>query len=408
MASAPRILLILFEGLPGTVIESQVLVHAREMARLGIAGFEIWTVAWSGALYRRSIAAQPQAATLAGCTVRVIRGVRPAAPFSTLLNALILSAALLRYRPQFEVLHARTDYAAVVGRLLKLLRRFVLVWDCRGDSAAEFAERYRPRDGLRRGARAVRLWLLRRDRRRAAKACDRAIFVTSTLEALAAPDIGDKPRCIIPGPASEALFQFDDGLRSRTRIDLGFGPENRVFIFCGSLAGYQCFEESMALFAAIRAQDAQARLLIVTPELEEARRRLAGYPGLGDAVLRSATIAEMNGYLNAADAAFMLRAATATNRAAFPTKFAEFCLVGLAVVMTSAVPDAHAVAQRLGNLIPPPADGRAVWPEHYDRRRVAQEARACLTRTSVAPLYAEIYRPAAYYTGRRVATGQRS
>jgi hypothetical protein len=408
MASAPRILLILFEGLPGTVIESQVLVHAREMARLGIGAFEIWTVAWSGVLYRRSIAAQPRAAALAGCTVRVIRGVRPAAPLSTLFNALILSAALLRHRPHFDILHARTDYAAVVGGLLKRMRRFVLVWDCRGDSAAEFAERYRPQGLLRRTARAVRLWLLRRDRRRAAKACDRAIFVTGALQALAAPDIGDKPRCIIPGPASEALFHFDEALRSRSRSDLGFGPEARVYIFSGSLADYQRFEESVALFAAIRAQDARARLLIVTPALEEARRRLVCHPGAGEAVLRSATIAEMNGYLNAADAAFMLRAATATNRAAFPTKFAEYCLAGLAVVMTAAVPDAYAVAQRLGNLIPPPADGSAVWPERYDRRRVAQEARASLTRTSVTPLYAEIYRPAAYYNGRHVATGLRS
>jgi hypothetical protein len=408
MASAPRILLILFEGLPGTVIESQVLVHAREMARLGIGAFEIWTVAWSGALYRRSIAAQPRAEALAGCTVRVIRGIRPAAPLSTLLNALILSAALLRYRPQFEVLHARTDYAAVVGGLLRLLRRFVLVWDCRGDCVAEFAERYRPRGVLWGAARAFRLRLLRRDRRRAARACDRAVFVTRTLEALAAPDIADKSRCVIPGPASEALFFFDDALRDRTRDDLGFGPADRVYIFSGSLAAYQRFEESLALFAAIRAQDARARLLIVTPELDEVQRRLAGHAGVGDAVLRSAAIAEMNGYLNAADAAFMLRAATATNRAAFPTKFAEYCLAGLAVVMTDAVPDAHAVAERLGNLIPPPEAGRLDWPARYDRHRVAEAARACLTRISVAPLYAEIYRPASYYNERPVATGQRS
>ena len=123
--------------------------------------------------------------------------------------------------------------------------------------------------------------------------------------------------------------------------------------------------------------------------------------------MQSATISEMNGYLNAADAAFMLREPTKTNRAAFPTKFAEYCLTGLVVIMTSAVPDAYAVAQCLGNLIDPPAAGKVVWPERYDRRGVAEEARTRLTRGSVASLYAEIYGAGSYYNEQRNSTAQR-
>lgn len=391
MASAPRILLILFEGLPGTVIESQVLVHAREMARLGVAEFEIWTFAWSGDLYRRSVAAQPGAQKLAGCPVRVLRGVRPAVPFSSLLNGLLLWIGLLRFRPRFDILHARTDYAAAVAGLLRPWRRFLLVWDCRGDSPAEFADRYHPRNLLLRLARAMRLNGFHRDRRRAARACDRAVFVSSTLEALAAPLLGGKPRRVIPCTASETLFTFDPAVRDAARRDLGFSPDDRVFIFSGSLAPYQCFDESVALYAAIRAVDDRARLLIVTPALDAAQRRLARHPAVTDAVLRAATIEEMNRYLNAADAAFMLRAATATNRAAFPTKFAEYCLAGLAVVMTPAVPDAYATAQRLGNLLPVPADGEIAWSEDFDRGAVAAAARSSLTRSSVASDYAAIY-----------------
>ena len=384
-----------------------MLVHAREMTRLGIAAFEIWTVAWSSELYSRSIAAQPRAQELAGCPVRVIRGVRPAMPFSIALNALILRAALRRYRPDFDVLHARTDYAAVVAAVLKRGRRFILVWDCRGDAVAEFADRYRPADFLRRIARAVRLRLLARDRRRAARACDRAIFVTSTLEAIAVADLDGKAHRVIPGPASEALFHFDPALREGARRELGFGSDERVYLFSGSLTAYQCFDATLTLFAEIRAQDPRARLLIVTPDQAAAEDGLRGHPGIKNAVLRSATITGMNGYLNAADAAFMLREPTATNRAAFPTKFAEYCLTGLMVVMTPAVPDAYAVAQRLGNLIGLPLAGKIAWSEQYDRRRVAEAARSSLTRASVAPLYAEIYRPASYYNGQRVATGQR-
>lgn len=393
MASSPKVLLILFEGLPGTVIESQVLVHAREMARLGIAEFEVWAVACSGALYRRSIAAQPKAETLAGSPVRVFRGVRPAVPGSIVLNAMVLAAAMLRYRPKADLVHARTDYSAAVCGFLKRWRRFVLVWDCRGDSVAEFAERYRAGGIFGCVARNIRLRLLARDRRHAARDCERAIFVTSTLEEIAAPLIAGKPRSVIPCTASDRLFNYDAAVREPARRALGFGPEDRVYIFSGSLAPYQCFDETLALFAAIQARDARAKLLILTPEQEEARRRLAAHPEIERAVLRGVTISDMNRYLNAADVAFMLREPTATNRAAFPTKFAEYCLAGLPVITTSAVPDAYAVAKRLGNLLHPTPSGGAELPASFDRQRVASDARSCLTRASVAGRYAEIYGP---------------
>ena len=393
MASSPRVLLVLFEGLPGTVIDSQVLVHAREMARTGIAEFEVWAVACSSALHRLSVAAQPRAQELAGCPVRVFRGVRPAVPGSTLLNALLLAAAMRRYRPAFDVLHARTDYTVAACAFLKRFRRFVLVWDCRGDSVAEFAERVKPGGALGRVARAIRLRLLLRDRRRAASACDRALFVTKTLERLAAPSLGDKPRAVIPCAASGALFGYDPALREQARRGLGFGPGDRVHIFSGSLAAYQCFDATLSLFAEIQAANPRAKLLILSPEQEQVRRHLAARPEVSGAVLRSAAIGEVNRYLNAADAAFMLREPTATNRAAFPTKFAEYCLAGLPVIMTPAVPEAHAMAERLGNLLLPASARSADALSGYDRARVAEEARACLTRAGTAPRYAEIYRP---------------
>jgi hypothetical protein len=392
MASSPKVLLILFEGLPGTVIESQVLVHAREMAMRGIAEFEIWAFACSTALYRRSVAAQPRARELADCPVRVFRGVRPAVPFSTMLNALAVAAAMLRYRPRIDLVHARTDYSTLVVACLSRWRRNALIWDCRGDSVAEFAERFRPPGRLLRWVKSLRLRLLARDRRRAARACDRAIFVTKELERIAAPDLADKPRRIIPCPASEALFGFDEGLREAARRDLGFGAEDRVYIFSGSLAAYQCFDESLSLFSQIQQRNGRAKLLILSPEEEEARRRLSGNAGIRDAVLRSAPISQMNRYLNAADAAFMMRAPTAVNLAAFPTKFAEYCLAGLPVIMTRAVPDACEIAERLGNLMHATVSGAMEPPAGFDRRRVADDARTCLTRASVAPLYAEIYR----------------
>jgi hypothetical protein len=67
--------------------------------------------------------------------------------------------------------------------------------------------------------------------------------------------------------------------------------------------------------------------------------------------------------------------------------------------MTPAVPDAYATAQRLGNLVPVPADGAVAWPAGFDRAGVASAAQACLTRSAVARDYARIYALAAGGSG---------
>ena len=391
MASSPKILLVLFEGLADTVIESQVLLHARELGRMGIAEFEIWAVACVEPLYTRSLAARDKAQALADCPVEVVRGVRPALPFSTFLNGRRLARRLARHEGRFDLVHGRTDYSAVVCARLKRSGGFELVWDCRGDSVAEFAERFKGQSWLCRLARAAKMGLLERQRRAAARACDRAIFVTDELRMLAAADLGAKPWAIVPGAASDELFRFDPALRQEARAALGLAPGDRLLVYRGSLAPYQCFDETLALYGALRARDPRTRLLVLTPALDEARKRIdrAGVAGVD---LRKAPIGEVNRYLNASDAAFMLRAPTDVNRVAFPTNFAEYCLAGLPVIMSGAVPAAHRMARTFGNLVEVPGEGALAWPEAYDRARVARTARQHLARASVAGEYAKIYR----------------
>ena len=60
---------------------------------------------------------------------------------------------------------------------------------------------------------------------------------------------------------------------------------------------------------------------------------------------------EVNSYLNAADAGFLLREQNPLNEVASPTKFAEYCLTGLPVIMQNTVKDAFEMARSLGNLI---------------------------------------------------------
>src|SRR5262245_40014449 len=137
MAEPPLVLLVLFEGLPGTVIDSAVLDHARHLASVDIARFEIWTFCPTLKMYRNSRRRLETAKRLARCPVRLFHAVRPAMLGSVRINAHLLRSALWQLDPRPDLIHARGDYASAVCALAKETFRIPLVWDCRGDSVAE-------------------------------------------------------------------------------------------------------------------------------------------------------------------------------------------------------------------------------------------------------------------------------
>ncbi len=386
-----KILLVLFEGLPETVIDSQVLGHARAAReRLGF-DFEIWTFACTREIYAHALARRAAAEALAGCPVRVFRGLRPAVPGALAVNGLKVMRRLVKRPGAFALMHARTDYGAAAAGWAARVLALPVVWDCRGDALAEFREHSAGRVGGLAGAwkaAAIRL-----HRALAARVCRAALFVSAPLADLHAPRLGGKPFAVVPCVADDAAFFFEPALRETVRARLGYAPENRVFVYSGSLAPYQCFDETAALFRAIRARDPDARFLVLTPAVEAARAALAGLPA--DSLrVQAAPFAEMNGYLNAADVAIMLRKPTGTNRVASPTKFAEYCLCGLPVVMTDAVIDSARIAREIGNRAIV-EDGRLVAGFPVDRAAVAARARERLTRAAVIEDYARLYRAAA-------------
>lgn len=387
-----KILLVLFEGLPETVIDSQVLGHARAVReRLGL-DVEIWTFACTGAIHAHALARREAAEALAGCPVRVFRGLRPAVPGALLVNGLKVLRRLVDRPGEFALMHARTDYTAAAAGWAARVLSLPVVWDCRGDALAEFVESYPRRGAVGRLAGAWKAGAIRLHRWCAARVCRAALFVSTPLAVLHEGRIGDKPFEIVPCVADEAAFFLDPELRETIRARLGCGPEHRVFIYGGSLAPYQCFDETVALFRALHERDPSSRLLVLTPAVEAARAALADLPE-DSAQALAAPLAEMNGYLNAADVAIMLRAATGTNRAASPTKFAEYCLCGLPVVMTDAVADSARLAREIGNRATVD-DGRIVAGFPVDRAAVMARARKRLTRSATMERHERLYRRA--------------
>lgn len=390
VATAKRILFTIFEGLPATVIDTQVLLHVDAVQKAFGIRFEIWSFCGTRPLYESSLARLDAAQRLANCPIQVIRGMRAGIPGSKLVNRVIFQRLLRQRAGAFDLAHARNDYiAATIGPVLHSAG-IPMLWDCRGDSVAEFDERA-GRQLVPSFVRRMRRQVIVRERKIAARDCSAALFVSRPLASLSMYLMGNKPYEIIPCCAPDGLFRFDPDLRRRMRQQLGYAETDRVLIYSGGLAAYQRVPDMLELFRALRAADATMKLLLVTPDTERMRQMCSGIAP-ADVQLHAGEIGEINGFLNAADAGFLLRAHNAINRAAFPTKFAEYCLAGLPVIMDDAVPDCAELADRWGNrLAPKPPAILAGLSSTVDRARVMEFARGAVARSAVMPQYKTIY-----------------
>jgi hypothetical protein len=389
MASKRKGLYVLFEGLWDTVIDSQVLLHAREMKEHSIVDFEIWSFACFDDLYEKSLARMGEAEDLSRCLIRVFRCVRPAMPFSCIRNAFLLYKNIRKFKPEFDLIHARTDYSAAVCSYLKFFTKFDLIWDCRGDAKAEFLGKHASFRVRQNPLKWYQLWNFKWRVFLAAKACQGAIFVSNPLKKMMEKVLNKKPFQIIPSAATEKLFYFEKALRRKTRERLGYRDGEKVIVYCGSLAVYQCYSETVEMFTKLYGHDRKYKLLILTPQKEEAQKYLQKLPQQSYKVF-SAKITEVNAYLNAADYAVLLRKHDHINAVASPTKFAEYCLVGLPIIMTNSVSDSYALAKKVGNLCEY-RNGDISFTLNLDRKKVMRDYRQLVSRSAVIDSFRRIY-----------------
>lgn len=395
MARKPHVLFLFFEGLAETVIDSQVLAHIRSVADAGIATFEIACAPWQREVVELSLKRRTDAEERAGCRILILQGERPSRVGSASENARRILKAISPDAARFSHIHARTDYSALVGSALRPHLNAHLIWDCRGDAAAELDYRKDLQNGLKALALpAVRMVLARR-MRAAAQVCDRALFVSHPLRELVRRDLGDKPFSIVPSCASPKMFFFDPELRSAMRERLGVEGDRFVVAYCGGLQPYQRFDDSIEAFRQFSDGSPRAVFLAATPQLAEAEQILRARLSEGSWIARKASLQEVNGFLNAADAGFLLRHDTPTNHSASPTKFAEYCLAGLRVIMTNAVRDSHQLALELGNCIEFDERNRrfTVQPSPARREQIALQAGKVLAKDVYLPAYRTIYAP---------------
>jgi glycosyltransferase involved in cell wall biosynthesis len=389
MVKHKRVLYLLFDGLLDTVIESQVLMLAKDVKLQKIADFEIWVVVWSRKLYQQAKGKQRDAERTANADIKIIRGLRPGIPLSGVINLILLYLKVCSRASEFSHIHGRSDYAGMLAALLGKMTNIVSIWDCRGNSQAEIRASNSKSNIYSRTVLKIKLlrakiaWFI------AAKYSVRTSFVTKSLYEKYSSYLSHKNVVIIPCLGSSDIFDYKPTLRKEMRESLAINEHEEVFVYSGSLASYQCFDEMLDCFQGIKKNYSNAKLLVLTPYLDSAIKK-GSEKNIKDVIYKSAMLEEINNYLNAADYAFMLREHNDINNCAFPTKFIEYGLTGLPVIMNDSVPDCYDFAKKNKNLIEYNKNNMII-NESYEREEISNNYKNTLTRESFMNSYKRLY-----------------
>ncbi len=377
-----RFVYLVSGGLASTVIDSQVITVLQRMAERGIVfdlfiyqvrphegeraaasrrlaevrrllpgKVRLWTWPNVQFLVRRTIdvtestekPAQPRAT---GSLERILGAVRiEALKWRGLVMQAVIVACVARsiWRREVIVLHARGGTFDVAMGLKRWYSGFRVLADFRGDAPAEYLYNA-ARHGLSLDDAKVRRehTLLRELDGRVLVGADGVHCVSQALKShLEGEHQVRRARIrVVPGLADEGKFYFDEEARKRVRQDLGLEGKS-VFIYAGSMLAWQAPHALLRVWKHLSGRLASVQLVLLTPE-EDRARILARRAGLSEGrglIICSAHHDDVRGYLSAADVGLLLRESHPLNHVASPTKFAEYLLCGLAVLISRGIGD---------------------------------------------------------------------
>lgn len=172
---------------------------------------------------------------------------------------------------------------------------------------------------------------------------DRIFSVSNVLKKYFFTNYNTEPKkvFIYPCLSDASKFYFDEQIRLKTRIELGFNDKNQVYLYAGGVAGdYHIINNIFEFYNYISNKNPDARFLLLSKDNLAIEEKLKQYPILKKTLTyKSVSNNEMINYLNAADFGLLFRDNVLMNNVASPSKFAEYMLSGLPCIISEGVGD---------------------------------------------------------------------
>ena len=146
---------------------------------------------------------------------------------------------------------------------------------------------------------------------------------------------------ISPCNADPNIFYYSEKVRNDFRKKLGLKTSQKVFVYSGALAApWHIPSKVFELFSKLQNIDNNYFFLILTNDIQIAQKYLQQYKINKNCYkLFSLKNHEVGNYLNASDLGILLRKDMPVNNVASPSKFAEYLMTGLPVLITKNIGD---------------------------------------------------------------------
>jgi hypothetical protein len=176
----------------------------------------------------------------------------------------------------------------------------------------------------------------------------------------------DKKFVSYPCLSDSSKFYYDTNIRNELRAAMGITEGTKVFIYSGGINEWHVAEKMFNFIHHLFKHEKGAMLIFLTKSQVDFEKMLNNFGELKAYSLSfSVPNNEVYKYLNAADFGFLFRENTIMNNVASPTKFAEYTLCGLPVLISEGVGDYsdYAVKHNLGVLV---KESELNDPEKFD------------------------------------------
>lgn len=340
------------DGINSSIFESQVLTHVNRMVgrgvELDILAYEVFSDAYQSSYENYK--------NLSSENISFDFFFKKAfniyLPFSSILNSVVFLFFCLKNREKYSFIHARTEYTALIALITKPFHKSKVIWDCRGDSIDELKLALLNKNWFVKyilgrywiTANLITLAVVKRF-------SDSAIFVSEELRKLNCTDNIKRTDIVVPCAVNPRIFYFDRNLRVKTRNYLSYSDQDFVFVYCGSMVQYQGIHLTLDFFKYMLKLYDFVRILIITTQIDLAKD-IFNEIDVERILILKVPFSKVNDYYNAADAAVLFRDDLLLNKVASPTKFGEYCMSGLPVVMNNTVEQAVSYGKKIGNYLP--------------------------------------------------------
>ena len=338
------------EGIDSSIFNSQVLIHAKSMKQLGINIDILSFNTNKKTKILSSLNKNKLELSNPDVNIELRNGFNIYFPFATFINSYLLMFFLKNTKKNYEIIHSRSDYSTFITCMTKFFHQKKIIWDCRGDSLNELEDTLSTKNSLIKFLgyfflipfNKFQIFLN-------SKFSNAVIFVSESLYKLHSKNLVTTNHQIIPCPVSENLFYFEPNLRLQQRKDKHFNESDQIFLYSGSLASYQSFDLQLSFYRKIL-KNPNNIIIFATTEIELATKLFLDiFPDRF--LIVNIPFFEMNTYYNLADFAVLLRDKKPLNFVASPTKFGEYCLSGLPVIMNDTVNQSIEYSKMIGNYI---------------------------------------------------------